>query len=452
MSAWKLEDIAAFVLERARAAGATAADVVVAEGDSLATSVRLGEVEKLQRARGRHLGLRAFLDHRSAITSSADLSRESLERLAEETCAMARVIESDEVSGLPDPAELAGALPELDLFHPREITADEGLAMAREAEAAALGADPRITNSEGGEFSSDQRHVAYASSLGFAGHYRLSSFSLAVVPVATQDGEMQRDYWYSSRRSFDDLEAPEQVGRTAARRTLRRLGARKVPTQQIPVIFEAEAAASLLRHLAGAVSGYALYKGTSFLAGKLGERIAPDWVTVVDDGTLPRALGSRPFDGEGVRTRRTAVVERGVLRSYLFDSYSARKLGGRTTGNASRSIGDSPHVGSHNLFLEPGTTATEDIIGAVRQGLYVTELIGHGVNPVTGDYSRGAVGLWIENGELAHPVEEITIAGNLLHMLRDIETIGAELDFRASTVSPTLKISRMTVAGGKSGA
>lgn len=448
MSTWALEDIAAFVLDEARRAGAGSADVVVAEGESLSTAVRLGEVEKLKRAHGKHLGLRVFVDHRSAITSSADFSRDALVGLARETCALARLLEADEYAGLPEPAELARELPDLDLFHPREVSAEEGLDLARRAEAAALQADPRITNSEGGEFGCDARQVVYASTLGFSGSYRTSSYSVSAVPVATQDGQMQRDYWYSARRVFDELDPPEEIGRIAARRTLRRLGARKVPTQQVPVVFEAEMAAGLLRHLAGAISGYALYKGTTFLADKLGEQIAPESVTVIDDGTITRGLGSRPFDGEGARTRRTVVIDRGVLKSYLFDSYSARKMKARTTGNASRSIGDAPHVGSQNLYLQPGTTSTEDIIRSVKQGLYVTELIGHGVNPVTGDYSRGAVGLWIENGELAFPVEEVTIAGNLLQMYRDIETIGSEIDFRASTVSPVIKIGRMTVAGG----
>jgi PmbA protein len=448
MSSWALEDIAGFVLGEARKAGASAADVVVGEGDSLSTAVRLGEVEKLKRARGKHLGLRVFLDHRSAITSSADFSRDSLQNLARETCALARVVEADEYSGLPDAGDLARELPDLDLFHPQEISPEQGLELARRAESAALAVDARITNSEGAEFDCSTGQVAYASTLGFNGTYRTTTFSLSVVPVAMQDGLMQRDYWYSSRRVFSELEDAEEIGRTAARRTLRRLGARKVPTQQVPVVFEAEMAAGLLRHLAGAISGYALYKGTSFLADKLGETIAPPYVTIIDDGTIARGLGSRPFDGEGVRTRKTVLVDRGVLKSYLFDSYSARKLKAQTTGNAARSIGDAPHVGSQNLYLQPGSTSTEEILRSIKRGLYVTELIGHGVNPVTGDYSRGVVGLWIEDGEFAFPVEEITIAGNLLQMYRDIEMIGSELNFRASTVSPVVKIAQMTVAGG----
>ncbi len=447
MSDWSLGDIAEFVLAEAKRAGATAADVVVAEGDSLSTGVRLGEVENLKRSRAKHLGLRVFAGKRSAITSSADCSRDSLVKLARDSCALAKVIAPDEYSGLPDPADLAEDIPELHLYDGTEVSAEQGLELARTAEAAARETDPRITNSDGAEFSSESHTVVYAATNGFMGSYRSSSFSLTVVPIAAVDGKMQRDYWYSADRKFSALADPAAVGRTAAERTIRRIGARQVPTQQVPVVFEAEVAAGLLRHLAGAVSGYSLYKGTSFLAGRLGEPIAPDFVTVVDDGTIEGGLGSRPFDGEGVATRRTAVVDRGRLSSYLFDSYSARKLHAHSTGNAARSIGDAPHVGSQNLRLLPGTTPTPDIIGSVRQGLYVTELIGQGINPVTGDYSRGAVGLWIENGELTYPVEEITIAGNLLQMYRDIEAVGAELRVHAATSSPTVKIARMTVAG-----
>jgi PmbA protein len=289
--------------------------------------------------------------------------------------------------------------------------------------------------------------VIYASSRGFSGGYRDSAISLSVVPVASHNGAMQRDYWYSAQRHLSHLEKPADIGAKAAQRAVRRLAARQVRTCEVPVIFDPQMASGLLRHLAAAVSGYSLYKGVSFLIDKLGERIAPDFVTVVDDGTLPGKLGSKPFDGEGLPTRRTMVIENGVLRSYLFDAYSARKLNSRSTGNASRSVGSPPHVSPTNFVLQPGNTSPEEIISSVKSGLYVTELIGMGVNASTGDYSRGAVGLWIENGELAYPVEEITIAGNLLQMYAGIEVIGNDLDYRSSVVAPTLKIARMTVAG-----
>jgi PmbA protein len=270
---------------------------------------------------------------------------------------------------------------------------------------------------------------------------------LAVVPIATENGSMQRDYWYSAQRHLAKLESPEAIGRKAAERTLRRLGARKVRTCDVPVVFDADMAASLLGHLAGAVSGYALYKGTSFLLGKLGEQIAPPFINVSDDGTLVAKLGSKPFDAEGLPTRRTAVVAGGVLQSYLFDCYSARKMESASTGNAARSIADSPHVSPTNFVLQPGAASPREIIASVPSGLYVTELMGFGVNSVTGDYSRGATGIWIENGELAYPVEEITIAGNLLEMFRQIEVVGNDLSYRRSITAPTVKIARLTVAG-----
>jgi len=444
-----LEDIAAFLLDEAKRHGASEADVVVAEGDSLSVGVRLGEIEKVQRSKARHLGLRAFADKRSAITLTADFSRESLARLAEESVALARVTASDEYSGLPDPAELATEIPDLDLYDPEmvDLDAERVTELCLAAEAAARNADKRITNSEGGEFGGGTNRVVYAASNGFRAGYRTSSCSLSAVPVATDNGSMERDYWYSAKRKLADLDSPESIGARAAERALRRLGARKVSTAEVPVVFDPDMAASLVGHVASAVSGNALYRGVSFLRDKLGSTIAPEIVTIVDEGNRPGALGSKPFDGEGLPTRRTSVVDRGTLSSYLFDTYSARKLDSRSTGNASRSVADAPGVGPTNLYLVAGDTSPEDIIGSVRSGLYVTELMGFGVNSVTGDYSRGASGIWIENGELAYPVSEITIAGNLLEMLAGIEAVGSDLEMRRSICSPTLKIDKMTVGG-----
>ncbi|MBP1684627.1 MAG: pmbA [Deltaproteobacteria bacterium] len=449
MSGQALEELAQDLLRAATRDGATAADVLVAEGDTLDVGVRLGEIEKIKQARQKHLGLRVFVHERSAISSSADFSRESLARLSRDTCDLARVIAPDPFSGLPDRDELATPVPDLDLYDPavEAFTVERAIAMAREAEQAAFDSDRRISNSEGASCSADTGRLVYASTLGFVGTYQTSHVSLSVVPVAAADGAMQRDYWYSTQRKLSRLEHPAAIGRKAAARALRRLHARRVPTCDVPVIFDPETAASLLHHLAAAVSGHALYKRTSFLLGKLGQRIAPEWVTVVDDGTITGGLGSKPFDGEGVATRRTSVIEHGTLASYLFDTYSARKLHGRSTGNAARSIGEAPRVAPTNLVLQAGTTSPADIIRSVRRGLYVTELIGFGVNPVTGDYSRGAVGQWIENGECVHPVEEITIAGNLLAMYDNIEVIGNDLEQRHAVASPTVKVARMTVAG-----
>jgi PmbA protein len=344
---------------------------------------------------------------------------------------------------------LATAFPDLDLHDPEasEVTAETATEWCKAAEAAAMESDPRITNSEGAEFGSGAHRILYAASNGFHGTYQSSSCSLSTVPVASSNGTMERDYWYSSKHHLKELQSPQEIGRRAAERALRRLGAKQVATGEYPVVFDPDMAASLVGHLAGAVSGYSLYKGFSFLQGKLGETIAPANVTIVDDGTVHKGLASKPFDGEGLATRRTAVVENGVLANYLLDTYSARKLGGRSTGNASRSIADAPHVSPTNLFLAPGTTSPEDIVASVKSGLYVTELMGFGVNQVTGDYSRGASGMWIENGEITHPVSEITIAGNLLKMFAAIEAIGSDLEMRRSICAPTIAIGKMTVAG-----
>jgi PmbA protein len=449
MAGQLLEELAEELLRAATGNGATAADVVIAQGDSLEVGVRLGEIEKLKQARQKHLGLRVFVHDRSAIVSSADFSRDSLARLPQDTCALARVIAPDPFSGLPEAGELAPRIPDLELYDPdiEAFTAERAIALAQEAEQAALDSDPRISNSEGANCSSHSGRLVYASTLGFIGAYRTSSISLSVVPVAAADGAMQRDYWYSTQRKLSRLESPAAVGRRAAARALRRLHARRVPTCEVPVVFDPETAASLLHHLAGAVSGHALYKRTSFLLGKLGQRIAPEWVTVEDDGTITGGLGSKPFDGEGVATRRTVVIEQGRLANFLFDTYSARKLQGHSTGNAARSVGEAPRVAPTNFVLRAGATAPAEIIRSVQRGLYVTELIGFGVNPVTGDYSRGAVGQWIESGECVHPVEEITIAGNLLTMYDSIEVVGNDLERRHAVTSPTVKIARMTVAG-----
>ena len=444
-----IRDIAGELVSDALAAGARAADAIVAESDGLAIGVRLGEVEKLKRARQRRAGLRVFVGDATAIASTADLSRDGLAELAQQAVALARCTAPDPHAGLPDPADLAGDLPDLDLHDPavERVEPEQAIAWARDAEAAALAVDTVITNSEGAEFGADTGAVAYASSLGFAGAYTGSHASLAVVPVATRDGLMQRDHWYTTHRKLAALDPPADVGREAARRTLRRLGARRPPTCECPVVFDRETAASLLRHLAGAISGSALYRRLSFLVDRLGEQVASPAVTVVDDPLRLAGPASRPFDGEGVRQVRRVVVERGMLRSYLLDSYSARRLGLRTTGHAARGVGDGPGAAPTNFVLEPGSHTAEQIIASVRSGLYVTELIGFGVNPVTGDYSRGAAGLWIENGELAYPVAELTNAGKLGDMLRDIEMVGDDLMLRNAVASPTIKLARMTVAG-----
>ena len=437
------------ILAMAKAQGASQGDVVMVESDSFFVTVRLGEVEKISQAQEKRLGLRLFFGSSSASASTSDISKKSIARLVEDTTRMARATAQDPHSGLPAAEDLAHEIYELDLLDAgaRSISVEEKIQMATETEKSALELDSRITNSEGAEFSNSFGRVIYASSHGFSGEYHGSTFGHSVAPVAKADGSMQRDYWYSSNRKFACLESPKNVGERAAQRALRRLGARKVKTCEVPIVFDPEISASLLRNLSSAISGYSLYKGASFLAGKLGAQIASELVSVVDDGTIPGALGSRPFDGEGLPTRNKTIIEKGRLQSYLLDTYSGRKLGMRSTGNASRSVGEPPGVAPLNFYLAPGMYSPEEIIGSVKQGFYVTELIGFGVNMVTGDYSRGAAGLWIEDGELSYPVEEVTIAGNLKDMFQNIEMVGADLEMRGRIAAPTLRISQMTVAG-----
>ena len=443
------QELAGDILAQAKQKGATQGDVVMVESDSFFVTVRLGEVEKISQAQEKRLGVRLFFGHSSATGSTSDISKDAIENLVNDTCVMARATVPDEFSGLPLPEELAREVGNLDLLdgQARSLSVEEKIRLAREAEERALNYDPRITNSEGGEFSNQFSRLIYANSAGFSGEYDGSSFSLSAAPVAKSNGSMQRDFWYSSQRKFSRLESPQAVGQKAAERVLRRLGARKIKTREVPVIFDPETAGSLMRNLSRGLSGDSLYKGASFLMGKVGSQIASDLVTVVDDGTIPEALGSKPFDGEGLPVKEKRVVEKGVLQSYLLDTYSGRKLGYPSTGNASRSVGGPPGVAPTNFYLSPGTQSPEEIIGSVEDGFYVTELIGFGVNLVSGDYSRGAAGLWIERGQLTYPVEELTIAGNLKDIFLNIEMVGNDLDMRYRVSSPTVKISRLTVAG-----
>jgi PmbA protein len=441
--------MAQWVLDTARRYGATAADVLCVSSESIGAGVRMGEIEKLKSSRERRVGIRVFVDHASANASTADLDRKALEAFVAETVAMARLTSPDPESGLPDPQLQASTGVNLDLEDTAAgiVSADEALAVARKAEKAALAFDSRISNSEGAEFESGRHEVLLANSQGFCASYSGTTYSLGVAPIAAENGAMQQGYWYTANRHRNKLDDPETVGVIAAQRAIRRLGARKIKTMRCPVVFEPDMAAGLIRTLAGAASGPALYKGASFLVGRLGTRVAAANVTIVDDGAMIGGLASRPFDGEGLATRRNILVEQGVLKTYLLDTYSARKLNLAPTGSASRGVGSPPSVAATNLYLEPGQYSPSDIVGSIKQGLLVTELMGFGVNTVTGDYSRGASGIWIENGELAYPVQEITIAGNLKDMYLAIDMIANDLVWRSSTAAPTIRISQMTVAG-----
>lgn len=452
MSESQLEQIAADLVERAVRGGATAADVVVQEADEFSTAVRLGKIESLKEAASHALGLRAFLGTRSASSYSSDFSADALTRLIERTRAMAQVTSEDPASGLAEANLLGRHAGDLALYSGdvAALSAEDRIGMARRAEGAALAADPRIKNSEGAVFEAVVGTKAYASSRGFCGSYRSSYCGVSVTPIAqngAEKGGMQRDYWYSVGRRAGELEAPESVGRKAAERALRKLGARKIPTCRVPVVFDPETARSLLGHVFEAVRGDAVYRSASFLTGKLGERVASETVTIFDDGLRPGGFGSRPFDDEGVPASVTPVIERGVLSNYLLNVYTARKLGLRTTGNAARGVAGPPAVGPKNFYLVAGRPSPDEILRSLKRGFYVTELIGFGVNIVSGDYSRGASGLWIENGEPAFPVEEVTIAGNLTEMLNRIAAIGSDLEFRSALAAPTLLVEGLTVAG-----
>ena len=445
-----LKELAHDVVRRAMDGGATAAEAVVHDGTEFSTVVRMGEIESLKEAGSHAMGLRVFFGQRAASTHTSDFSADGVRQLVEAALALARLTSEDPHAGLPEPELLGSASGDLQLYFDdvSALPTEERIARARRAEAAALQADPRIRNSEGGSFDATFNRKVMVNSLGFVGEYKSSYCSLAAVPVAqVEDCPMQRDFWFSTARSLRKLDSPEHVGKVAAERALRRLGARKVKTARVPVIFDPMVSRSLLDTIAQAVNGDAIYRDASFLAGKLGEKIAGENITVIDDGVMPGGFGTSPFDDEGVPTQRTVVIESGVLKSYLLNSYTARKLGLKTTGNAARGLAGTPGISSGNFFLQPGARPPHKLISEVRQGLYVTEFLGFGVNLVTGDYSRGASGLWIENGEPAFPVEEITVAGSLRDMLHNISEIASDLEFRGSTAAPTLRIEGMTVAG-----
>ena len=429
--------------------GATDAECTLAEGEEFSALVRMRSLETLKDAGSRAAGLRVLVGQRVGSSYTSDLSAEGIRKLVDSAIELAAISSEDPHAGLPDPSELGKLAGDLQLFSAdvNTLDTDHRIEQARQTEEAAFAADPRITNSEGASFSAYSGERLFANSRGFLGAYRTSSCSLSATPVARQGEFMERDYWYSSARSYSRIESPAHIGRRAAERTVRRLGARKVATQKVPVIFDPQTARSLLGNIFDAVEGDAVYRQASFLAGKLGDRVASENVTVIDDGTLPGLFGTSPFDDEGVPSRRTVVIDRGVLRSYLLNTYTALKLAMKTTGNAARGITGNTGVGHGNLFLEKGERSPDELVRGIRKGLYVTELIGSGVNIVTGDYSRGAAGQWIENGEFAYPVSEITIASTLQRMLMDIESPGSDLEFRSSVASPTLVIREMTVSG-----
>ena len=449
-----LQQMAADVVARALRAGASDAEAVVYEGEEFSAHVRLGQTETLKESGSRAIGLRVFLGKRVANTSSSDFSAEALDRLLSGAMELAKITSEDPFVGLPEPEEFGKLDGDLGLYFNdvNEQPPAERIEIARRVEEAAMQYDPRITNSGGGDFDTSTSHKVMVNSRGFVGEFRKSYCGFSAAPIAqAAEGGMQRNYWFSNSRTVRKLEDPVAIGHEAARRTLRRLGARQVKTQAAPVVFAPEIAKSIIGNIFDAANGDAIYRHATFFAGMLGERVAGENVTVVDDGTMIHdgigGFGTSPFDGEGLPARRTVLVENGILKSYVMNCYTARKLGLRSTGNASRGLAGSPGIGAHNFYLEPGTLSPVEIIGDIKQGLYVTETMGFGVNLVTGDYSQGASGVWIENGELAYPVEEITIAGNLKEMYRNIVAIGDDLVFRGASAAPTIRIEGMMIAG-----
>jgi len=445
-----LTELAQDIVRQAMTGGATAAECVVREGDEFSTLVRLGQVETLKESGSKAIGVRVFNGKRAASTYSSDFSREGLDRMVKSALELSKITSEDPFGGIPEASQLGALSGDLDLYSADvySLPGEERISYARRAEKAALDYDSRIKNSEGGSFDAATGHKVLANSHGFVGEYRRSYCSVAAVPIAqNENGTMQRDYWFSVARNLGRLESPEHVGTVAAQRTLRRLGARKGKTAHVPVVLDPLVAASVLDHIFEGVNGDSVYRGASFLAGKLGEKIAGDRVTVIDDGTMVGGFGTSPFDGEGIPTRRTVVIENGVLKSYLLNTYTAKKLGLQTTANASRGLAGTPGIGPGNYFLQPGTKTPQQIIGEIKDGLYVTEFLGHGANLVTGDYSRGASGMWISGGELAYPVEEITVAGNLKEMFFNISEIGNDLEFRGAMACPTIRIEGLTVGG-----
>jgi PmbA protein len=447
MNSHLTKEFAAGIADGAVKRGASAAEVIIVQRKELSVGVRLGEVETLQESTDQGLGLRVLIDGRQASVSGSDFSRDAVTSLMDEAVQLARLTSPDDTAGLPDRQELATSTPELDLWDDAivSLSTEDQIEMALRAERAAQEYSSQISNFDGGGFDSAYGSLILANSLGFAGEFRTTSCSLASVPVAAEDGKMQRDYWYDRRRKLSEMDSPEAIGVTAAKRTLRKLGSRSVPTQAVPVVLEPNMARDLLGDIFSAASGESIFRKASFLVGQLGEQIASERLTVIDEGLRPRGLGSRPFDGEGLPTRRTVVINGGVLENYLLNSYTARKLGLKSTGNAGRGLSGAPGVEAGNLYIEPGPYSPGDIIKSVSRGLLITELLGFGVNIVTGDYSRSAGGIWIENGELTFPVQGVTIAGNLKEMLNSIEMIGNDLEFRGSVVAPTLLIGRMTI-------
>ena len=433
-----LQSLVALAIEEAKRLGATESEAAVSVDTGLSVTARLGEVETLEYQRDRGMGVTVYRGKQKGSASTADLSAGAIRETVAKAFSIAGFTAADDCAGLPDPDTIARNIPDLDLSHPWNIEPDAARDMAVACEAAALSMDKRIGNSEGASLSSHQGLRVYGNSLGFIGGYPSTIHSLSCVVIAQDQGEMQRDYWYSSVRDWRDLEDGEQIGKTAAKRALRRLNARKPATTSAPVLYVPELARGLIGHFLGAIRGGSQYRRASFLLDAAGQQVFPEWMNLSERPHIPKALGSAPFDSEGCATRDRELVSGGVLDGYVLGTYSARKLGLKTTGNAG---------GVHNLIVGHGSDDFDALLRKMGRGLVVTELMGQGVNGVTGDYSRGAAGFWVENGAIAYPVHEITIAGNLKEMLRQIVAVGSDVDARGGVRTGSILVEKMTIAG-----
>lgn len=433
-----LRQIAQDLIQYARQQGATACSAEVSDGFGQAVTVRQGEVETIEYNRDKGLGISVYIGQRRGSASTSDFSPQAVRDTVDAALNIARFTAIDDCAGLPEPEMLATEFPDLDLYHPWSLDVEGAIELASRCEQAAFDADKRIKNSEGASVDVHESQFVYANSLGFIGGFPTSRHSISCSVIAGKNNAMQRDYWYGEARDPADMLAAEKVGRIAAERTVRRLNARKLATMQVPVLFEAPIAASLLGHFVGAVSGSSLYRKSSFLLDQLGQPVFSPNIRIDDVPDIRKGLASGAFDGEGVKTQRRTIVENGVLQGYFLGTYSARKLGMRTTGNAG---------GTHNLIVQPGELDFEGLLKKMNRGLLVTELLGSGVNAVTGDYSRGAAGFWVEHGEIQYPVEEITIAGNLKDMYKHIAAVGNDVLVQGSRQCGSILIESMMVAG-----
>lgn len=434
----ELKNMVDFVLSEAKSKGASLAEAGLSLETGLSVTVRMGEVETVEHNRDRSFGITVYFGKRKGTASTTDFSNKAVIDTVQAACDIARYTEEDEYAGLPEPDRLAMTYPDLDLSHPWDLTTDDAIEIAQQSESVALSADKRINNSEGGYVTSHKDYRIYANSHGFCGDYFSTRHSSGCTVIASENDRMERDYWYSISRCPDQLESPDDIGKKAAQRVIQRLGATQVKTQRVPVVFQAEVARGLLGHFVRAISGGAQYRRASFLLDKLGESVFPERIRIDERPHLQRAIGSAPFDSEGVANSAHDLVSGGVLQSYVLDSYAARRLKTQTTGNAG---------GVHNLYIKDDGKDLDALLKEMDKGILITEVMGQGVNIVTGDYSRGGAGFWVEHGEIQYPIEEFTLASNLADMYQNLVLVGNDVDTRSSLCTGSWLINEMMIAG-----